>query len=50
MHLTEMFLPPFFISVHRQGPRPRHDPLLQTIQIHPTLATERQPPGERWVL
>src|SRR5258705_468710 len=36
-------------SVHRQGPGPRLDPLLQAIQVDRTLASERQPSRGRYV-
>ena len=31
----------YYYSVYRQGPRSRHDPLLQAIQVNTTLASER---------
>lgn len=38
------------ISVHRQGPRTRYDPILQTVQIHRAILEERQPPCSGRVL
>src|SRR5271168_555980 len=48
-HLLDVYYCSAFFSVHHQGLRPRYDPLLQTIQIHSTLATERQAPRKRYV-
>jgi len=39
-----------FFSVCGQGSHSRHDPILQTIQVHRAFLEERQPSRERGIL